>query len=319
MISKRLSARPVARSPLTPEALETLERIARTGSFAGAARELGKVPSALTYSMRALEEALDVLLFDRSSRQARLTPAGQELLREGQRLLRELDALTRRVKRVATGWEAAITIAIDGIMDGGALLDLVGEFYRLDPPTRVVVREEVLSGTWEALVSGGADLAIGISREQLRPAGIEVRHLGEIPFVFVMAAGHPLAVGDRPLGDEELLGTRAIAVADSARDLAPMTVNLLPGQAVLTVPSARLKLQAIERGLGCGWMPEPMVHELLADGRLRARAVAGRAPKASVDFAWRSESGGAGRARRWWVEQLERPEVRRRLLASRSR
>ena len=48
-----------------------MDVIARTGSFAAAARELGKVPSSLTYSVRQLEEALDVLLFDRRSRQAR--------------------------------------------------------------------------------------------------------------------------------------------------------------------------------------------------------------------------------------------------------
>jgi DNA-binding transcriptional LysR family regulator len=64
-----------------------MDTIARTGSFAAAARELGKVPSALTYSVRQLEDALDVLLFDRSSRQAQLTAAGEELLREGRRLL----------------------------------------------------------------------------------------------------------------------------------------------------------------------------------------------------------------------------------------
>ena len=54
-----------------------MDTIARTGSFAAAARELGKVPSALTYSVRQLEDALDVLLFDRSSRQAQLTAAGR--------------------------------------------------------------------------------------------------------------------------------------------------------------------------------------------------------------------------------------------------
>ena len=64
-----------------------MDAIARTGSFAAAARELGKVPSALTYNVRQLEDALDVLLFDRSSRQAQLTAAGEELLDEGRRLL----------------------------------------------------------------------------------------------------------------------------------------------------------------------------------------------------------------------------------------
>jgi DNA-binding transcriptional LysR family regulator len=76
-----------ARDVLTPDALGMLQAIARAGSFAGAARALGMVPSALTYRVRQIEDALDVLLYDRSSRQARLTEAGAELLREGNRLL----------------------------------------------------------------------------------------------------------------------------------------------------------------------------------------------------------------------------------------
>ena len=60
------------RDVLTPDALAMLQAIARLGSFAAAARELGLVPSALTYRVRQIEDALDVLLYDRSSRQAKL-------------------------------------------------------------------------------------------------------------------------------------------------------------------------------------------------------------------------------------------------------
>ena len=97
------------RHALTPDALAMMDTIARTGSFAAAARELGKVPSALTYSVRQLEEALDVLLFDRSSRQAQLTAAGEELLHEGRRLLAEMAAVANRVQRVASGWETQLS------------------------------------------------------------------------------------------------------------------------------------------------------------------------------------------------------------------
>ena len=94
---------PDRRAALTPDALVMMDTIARAGSVAAAARELGKVPSALTYSVRQLEDALDVLLFDRKSGQAMLTAAGDELLREGRRLLAEMDAVANRVRRVATG------------------------------------------------------------------------------------------------------------------------------------------------------------------------------------------------------------------------
>ncbi|MFX7992798.1 LysR family transcriptional regulator, partial [Acinetobacter baumannii] len=91
---------------------------------AAAAREMGRVPSALTYSVRQLEDALDVLLFDRSSRQAVLTSAGQELLIEGRRLLQELDAVANRVRRIATGWESELTMVVDDAIARRAVFDL---------------------------------------------------------------------------------------------------------------------------------------------------------------------------------------------------
>ena len=61
-----------ARDVLTPDALAMLQTISQAGSFAAAARDLGLVPSALTYRVRQIEDGLDVLLFDRSSRQAQI-------------------------------------------------------------------------------------------------------------------------------------------------------------------------------------------------------------------------------------------------------
>src|SRR5664279_1728584 len=114
------------RSALTPDALAMMDAIARSGSFAAAARQLGKVPSALTYSVRQLEDALDVLLFDRRSRQATLTAAGQELLDEGRRLLEQMDAVANRV---ATGWETQLSIAVDDVVSGTTMLELCEAFY----------------------------------------------------------------------------------------------------------------------------------------------------------------------------------------------
>ena len=254
---------PDARQALTPDALVMMDAIARTGSFAAAARELGKVPSALTYSVRQLEEALDVLLFDRSSRQAQLTAAGTELLQEGRRLLQAMDAVANRVKRVASGWEAELAISVEDVLSMPVVFELVQAFCedREARPhsgaagetggraTRLRLRSDVLAGTWEALVTGQVDLALGVSGEHVNPGGIELEPLGELHFVFCVAPHHPLAAATEPLTDEVLLHHRAVAVADTAQRLTPLTVNLLPGQDVLTVPHMRAKLEAQLRGL----------------------------------------------------------------------
>ncbi|MGZ5048931.1 MAG: LysR family transcriptional regulator, partial [Usitatibacter sp.] len=72
---------------LTLESLQVLDAIDRRGSFAGAAEDLHRVPSAITYSVRQLEDGLGIELFDRSGHRAVLTDAGRELLAEGRRLL----------------------------------------------------------------------------------------------------------------------------------------------------------------------------------------------------------------------------------------
>ena len=349
------------RNLLTPDALTMMDVIARTGSFAAAAREMGKVPSALTYSVRQLEDALDVLLFDRRSGQAKLTAAGIELLHEGRRLLEQLDAVANRVKRVATGWETQLTIAVDDALSRLTVFELCEDFYALRPPaprgavsadaagpgTRLRLRTEVLAGTWEALVSGQADLAIGVTLERAPPDGVKVEPLGTMGFVFAVAPHHPLAMVDEPITDAVLVRHRAVAVADSAHRLTPVTVNLLPGQDVFTVPTMQAKLEAQLRCLGCGFLPEPIAREHIAAGRLVVKSVERTRPPATFSYAWRMPSarpsigdpraldagligdagvaGGTGKkgssrsapvglALRWWLDRLASPATRLALL-----
>ncbi|MDO8420218.1 MAG: LysR family transcriptional regulator, partial [Rubrivivax sp.] len=320
---------------LTPDALVMMDTIARAGSFAAAARELGKVPSALTYSVRQLEEALDVLLFDRSSRQAQLTPAGTELLLEGRRLLQEMQAVSNRVRRVAKGWETQLSISVDDVLSVPTMFELVEAFCGLcdgrggplaadaadasdgsRPGTRLRLRSDVLAGTWEALVSGQADLAIGVMGDLPNPGGIELRPLGDLSFVFCVAPHHALAAADEPIDDVQLVRQRAVAVADTAQRLTPITVNLLPGQDVLTVPTLRAKLEALLRGLGCGYVPEPLARAHLEAGHLVRKATTQGDRVARLFYAWRAEHGrlSLGRALQWWLGQLESPTTRRALI-----
>jgi DNA-binding transcriptional LysR family regulator len=258
------------RDVLTPDALAMLQSIAQAGSFAAAARALNLVPSALTYRVRQIEDALDVLLFDRSSRQARPTEAGAELLREGARLLAEVDAVANRVKRVATGWESQFTIAVDSIISKATVMELCSTFFALDPtpPTRLKLRDEALSGTLQALSSGQADLAIGVALEPAAHAGLQAKPLGRVNFVFAVAPHHALALAPEPLTDEIIQQHRAVAVADTVQRGTGMTFGLLSGQDVFTVATMQAKLDAQLRGLGAGFLPEGIARAYIESGRL---------------------------------------------------
>ncbi|MDR2853109.1 MAG: LysR family transcriptional regulator [Burkholderiaceae bacterium] len=310
---------PNARDVLTPDALAMLQTVANAGSFAAAARALGLVPSALSYRVRLIEDALDVLLFDRSGRQARITEAGVELLREASRLLGEIDAVANRVKRIATGWEPMLTLAIDSVIARDPLLDLVNAFYALEPPTRLKLRDETLMGTVEALTSGEADLAVGAVLDAASLAftatGIRSRPLGELPLVFAVAPHHPLARTEEPLSDAVLRQHRAVAAADSSRAGPSMTLNLVSGQDVLTVPTMRAKLEAQLHGLGGGFLPESMARPYIEASHLVERKTERVPPVSTLHCAWRVRAAGQpGRALQWWLQQFEHEGSRRALL-----
>ena len=303
------------RDVLTPDALFMLQIIAKTGSFAGAARELGVVPSALTYRVRQIEDALDVLLYDRSSRQARLTQAGAEMLSEGTRLLEEIDAVANRVKRVATGWEPQLTISIDTIIAKSTVLELCDSFFSLNPPTRIKLRDETLSGTLEALTSGQADLALGVTDAGTH-ASILTQALGEVSFVYAVAPHHPLANAPEPLSDALIRQHRAVAVADTGTRGGGLSFGLLGGQDVFTVATMHDKLDVQLRGLGAGFVPDCMARPFMQTGRLVVKAVERPKRLVSIHYAWRDAGRTPlGRAMQWWLTQLESPATRAALLA----
>jgi DNA-binding transcriptional LysR family regulator len=302
------------RDVLTPDALAMLQTIAATGSFAGAARAMGVVPSALTYRVRQIEDALDVLLYDRSSRQARLTPAGAELLREGARLLEDIDAVANRVKRVATGWEPQLTIAVDSIIAKATVMELCETFFALNPPTRIKLTDETLSGTLEALTSGRADLALGVT-ESSTQVGIHAKPLGDVRFVYAVAPHHALAEAPEPLTDETIRQHRAVAVADTITRGSGITIGLLGGQDVFTVATMQAKLDAQLRGLGCGFVPEIMARPFIETGRLVVKRMEREQRVVRVNYAWRSLSKtDHGQALSWWLNQLNSPATRAALL-----
>jgi DNA-binding transcriptional LysR family regulator len=167
-----------------------------------------------------------------------LTAAGEELLNEGRRLLAEIDAVANRVQarrhRLGGRADDRVDDAIarppssscarpsrrsDGRRRGG----------RQGAATRLRLRTEVMSGTWEALVSGQADLAIGTGsaaarlQRRLRAAGRDGLRVRGRPH-------HPLADAAEPLSDAQLASTASWPWPTRRSAHEPLTVNLLPGR-----------------------------------------------------------------------------------------
>jgi DNA-binding transcriptional LysR family regulator len=291
------------------DALQVLDAIERTGSFAAAAKALNRVPSAVTYAIQQLESSLDLALFDRTGHRARLTQAGKELLDESRYLLQSAQTLQDRARQIAHGWEAELRIAVDSIIGAEHLFPLVQRFYAEHQTpavsTRIKLLEEVLGGAWDALVSRRADMVIGASGETPPGGGYTVLPLMHVPFVFAVAPDHPITREAQPLSDSTIRRYRAISVSDSSRSLAPRSAGLLQGQDTLTVPTMRAKVAAHVAGLGVGYLPAFLAAPALMCKTLVELNVRGGKPVGHLVTAYRPHK--TGNALQWFAQQLKQP------------
>ena len=293
---------------ITLESLQVLHTVAQKGSFSAAAKALHRVPSSITYAISQLEQRLGVTLFDRNGHQAQLTIEGEALLRDGRDLLSMANGIEQNVRRIATGWEAELRIAVGDIVPIQRLLALCERFYDIAPDTRLKLTKEVLGGTWDALVSDRADLVIGAPGDAPPGGGHAAAPMGELEFVFVIAPHHPLATQPEPLSNEQIRQHRGVAAADTSQYLSPRTFGLLPGQSVLTVPDLQMKREVQLKGLGVGRLPYHLIAEDIAEGRLIVKETEdGGRQRHAIFAAWRTRHPGNGLS--WFREQLTSGEI----------
>jgi len=287
---------------LTLESLRVMDAIDRRGSFAAAADELGRVPSALSYTMQKLEEELDVVLFDRSGHRTKFTNVGRMLLERGRVLLEAADKLTTDAEALARGWETHLTIVTEALVPVDALFPLVTRLAD-KANTQFSLVTEVLAGAWERLEQGRADIVIAPDMHFRASTEINTRKLYTMMSVYVASADHPIHNEAEPQSEVTRVKYRGIAVADTARERPVLTVQLLDKQQRLTVSSMDDKRRALLAGLGVATMPYSLVEQDIAEGRLRVVSPE-YTREVDIIMAWRRDS--MGEAKSWCLREIPR-------------
>ncbi|MCF2948475.1 LysR substrate-binding domain-containing protein [Paraglaciecola aquimarina] len=281
-------------SVITLEALQVLDAIDSRGSFASAAEQLNKVPSALSYIVQKLEEQLSVTLFVRQGRRSVLTPAGRHLLTEGRKLLAAVSTITEQTQTISHGWEPKIRIAFDSILDVNQLLPSLKQFLTEHPNIEIDLTEEVLSGAWEVLRDDKVDLLIGAATPDLKPNGTILKSMGFIDNLLVVPRGHELLALERSVINEDLLTYRTIIVHDSAQNGIPWSTNVIEKSRHFYVTSVEHKIQSIKAGLGIGFLPRHRINCHLESGSLIEVPIVSKNSHLELCYAWKVVNKGKG-------------------------
>lgn len=284
--------------PISIEALLVLDAIEYRGSYAAAAEQLNKVPSALSYIVQKLEEQLRVTLFVRQGRRAVLTPAGKHLLTEGRKVLNVINTLSEQTQTIANGWEPRIRIACDSIIDINPIFAGIQEFLAEHQNIEIDIKEEVMNGTWEALIEDRVDLVIGAPAPVPNQKGIRAIKIGALNSVLVAAKSHELSQKlstDRQLMQvSDLVNYRSVIVHDSAQHEIPWSVNIIEGRQNFYVSSLPQKVSAIVAGIGIGHLPKYMAAPYIEDEQLVVIDLAEQPLSQDLFIAWKITNKGKG-------------------------
>ena len=249
------------------ETISVFLAVLDTGSFSAAARQLGRVPSAVSMAIANLEAELALELFDRSGREPKPTAMAQALEPQARLLLSQLQQLNTQALELSQGLEARLTLVIAPELQSThwvtPLQLLAQEFPLLE--IRIITAPQ--ADALHLLHSGNAQLALVFER----PAadGREsFQEVGRETLVAVMARTHPLMQQISATGrihDSQLRPLRQIMVGSrSQADNASATDKFcIVSDHYWRVDHPQAALQLVLAGLGWAWLPRACVQPYL--------------------------------------------------------
>lgn len=286
----------------TYDQLSLLIAVVDEGSFAAAARRLGRAVSVVSYGIANLEAQLGLNLFEREgTRRPVLTDDGKAVLAEARAIARGMDGLRARVKGLHEGLEAEIAVVIDVMLPPERLGAALRAFNAQFPTVALRLHVEALGAVIAKVLDREAVIGLSGPLNDLA-AGLDWVGAGECALVPVAAPDHPLA-----MASPAIPGSARNHIQLVLSDRSPLTQG--HDFSVLSPRTWRLadlgaKHALLRQGIGWGNMPHWMVEADLLGGTLVRLALPDwPAPRYNFCGIWRSDTP-PGPAARWLLAQL---------------
>lgn len=268
--------------------LEMLDTVARLGSFTAAAEQLHKVPSAISYGVRQIEQELGVLLFKRLPRKVELTPAGEVFIEEARSLLRQMEEVSAQTKRAARGWKKTLRLTLDNVVKLDKMKPMIEEFYETFDFAELQINMEVFNGSWEAIAQGRADIVIGATSAIPVGGDFEVKEMGTLDWAFVMSPSHP-CVREQNLDETFVSQFPAICLDDTSSVLPKRHTGHYANQRRLLLPNWYSAIECLKNGVGVGYMPRHIAAPIIEQGLLVEKILPEPSPLSHCCLVWRKD------------------------------
>lgn len=263
---------PIFPNNLSLRQLRAFDEVARHGAFAPAARELCITQSALSESIRQLEEALGMRLFDRTTRTVGLTGAGQAFLLDVRQAFEALEQGVRNLEDLAALRRGKVRIAAAPSVLAVLVLPLLPQLRRRHPGIEVDLVEDSAEGIALRVRDGLVDFGVGAAHAI--GAELLTQPLVSDQMGLIARPDEPL-LGERELAAQQLAHlpfvglTTDTAISQLLAQAPGMPANVL--HTGLRVSNPFLLFEAVRLGLGVSLVPALTArHPALRELRFRA-------------------------------------------------
>ncbi|WP_324695227.1 LysR family transcriptional regulator [Novosphingobium sp. RL4] len=171
--------------------------VAECLNFRHAANRLGTSQSSVSARIKALEEHLGIMLFERRHRGVRLTEAGRSFIVEVTAGIEHLDHAIKTAGAFSTGLVGRLHIGLHSLIAGGFLADLRRRYREEYPDVDLVIAEGRSADTIRQIREGSLDIAFVVGA--VDAPDCHSREIWSEALVVAMPAGHRLAMGDHVL------------------------------------------------------------------------------------------------------------------------
>ena len=241
---------------INQEQLIIFKTVIETGSFSAAARQLGKVPSAVSKSIANLEIDLNLLLFHRGGREPVATTQALTLYEKTEQLLIEINQWKQHAFALSEGLESSLNIVVVSELLHVQWTDYISLLEQQFPELQINIFSAPQEDALKMLMNQTAQLALMFEREQLesREQFVELKREA---LVAVAAIDSPLAQCEQ-VSYEQILQSRQIAIASRDRTLKP---ELLFSKKYWRTDNNHTACAMIMQGLGWGILPVEMLNQ----------------------------------------------------------
>ena len=250
---------------LTLDQLRVIVTVSDAGSFSAAGRVLGRVQSAISQSVKTLEEAQQVHVFDRTHQKPTLTPVGHVLVEQARLILASADRFEAIAAGTRRGLEPALTVAIDPLVPTEPLIDSLRALHDTFPDLPISFSTEGVGGAERRLRAEAASLAFCLLLPSV-PDDLMAYPLMELKLMPVAAADHPLARLGRTLDRTDLEAHVQLVLSDAIGAQGP-SYGVIGIKAWRFVDLGR-RLDFLLAGFGWCKMPPFVVEPYLRNGQL---------------------------------------------------